>query len=155
MMDFTTSESVKQIIDALPVASAAAVTEMVRQFEEKLKGSEVQEKTIYAVWTNSDLTEGRGREYIDHYCEKEATANRLAKKNYVMGTDSRVTVEKMFYLNGRWYAPGPYITIPTNADNAEEHRLEAERKAKEAKANAIARAKTLGLTEAELDALRG
>lgn len=153
MMDFTTPKAVKQIVDALPIASAAAVTEMVRQFEEKLKTTAVQEKAIYAVWTNTDLTEGRGREYIDFYCEKEATALRLAKKNYVMGSDSRVTKEKMFYVNGRWYAPGPNITLPTDADNAEEHRIEAERKAKAEKERVLAKLKDMGITEAELKAL--
>ncbi len=153
MMDFTTPEAVKQVADALPLASRAAVTEMARQFEEKLKGSGVQEKRVYAVWTNTDLTEGRGREYIQYHCEKEATANRLAKKNYVMGSDSRVTAEKMFYVNGRWFAPGANIIPPTDADNAEEHRLEAERKAKEEKARVLAKLKDLGITEAELKVL--
>lgn len=152
-MDLTTPEAIKAIVDALPLANRPAVEQVIAQLTQKQEGDKVQEKPLYAVWTNTDLTEGRGREFIQYHCEKQATANRLAKKNYVMGTDSRVTTEKMFYVNGRWYAPGPCIIPPTDADNAEEHRLEQERKAAEAKAKALAKAKELGLTEADLAAL--
>lgn len=154
MIDVTTPEAVEQIIAELPLASQMVIRELVRQYEDKLKGSEVQEQSVYAVWTNTDLTEGRGREYIMAHCEKESTARRLAKRSYVMGSDSRVTTEKMFYVNGRWYAPGANIIPPNDADKIEEKRLEAERVAAEAKAKALAKAKELGLTDADLEALR-
>jgi hypothetical protein len=152
-MDLTTTESIKAIVDALPLANRPAVEQMLRQLQQKSEGDAIQEKRIYAVWTNTDLTEGRGREYVQYHCENESTARRLAKKNYVMGTDGRVTVEKMFYLNGRWYAPAPNIVQPSREDEIENRRIEAERKAAEAKAAALAKAKELGMTEADLAAL--
>ena len=152
-MDLTTTESIKAIVDALPLANRPAVEQMLRQLQQKSEGDAIQEKRIYAVWTNTDLTEGRGREYIQYHCENESTARRLAKNNYVMGTDSRVTVEKMFYLNGHWFAPSPRIVQPSREDEIENRRLEAERKAAEAKAVALAKAKELGMTEADLAAL--
>lgn len=152
-MDLTTPEAIKEIVDALPLANRPAVEQMLRQLQQKQEGAAVQEKKIFAVWTNTDLTEGRGREYIEYHCENESTARRLAKKNYVMGSDSRVTVEKMFYLNGRWFAPSPCIVQPSREDEIENRRIEAERKAAEAKAAALAKAKELGMTEADLAAL--
>ena len=152
-MDLTTKEAIKEIVDALPLANRPAVEQMLKQLQQKAEGDAVQEKQIYVVWTNTDLTEGRGHEYIQHHCEKESTARRLARKNYVMGTDGRVTKEKMFYVNGRWYAPGPFVCGPSKEDDIEERRLEAERKAAERKAAALAKAKELGLTDADLAAL--
>lgn len=152
-MDLTTPEAIKEIVEALPLANRPAVEQMIKQLQHKSEGDAVQEKQIYVVWTNTDLTEGRGREYIDYHCEKQSTANRLAKKNYVMGTDSRVTTEKMFFVNGRWYAPGPNVIGPTKEDEIVERQLEAERIAAEAKAKALAKARELGLTEADLAAL--
>ncbi len=152
-MDLTTSEAIKEIVDALPLANRPAVEQMLKQLQHKQEGDAVQEKKIFAVWTNTDLTEGRGREYIEYHCENESTARRLAKKNYVMGSDSRVTVEKMFYVNGRWYAPAPHIVQPSREDEIENRRLEAERIAAEAKAQALAKARELGMTDADLAAL--
>ncbi|WP_156374424.1 hypothetical protein [Pseudorhodoferax sp. Leaf274] len=47
----------------------------------------MDERTVYAVYTNTDLTEGRGRQYVTHYCETEATARRVGSRGYVMGSD--------------------------------------------------------------------
>ena len=38
------------------------------------------EKTIYAVWTNTDLTEGRGTEYVCNLCYNLYTARRVAHR---------------------------------------------------------------------------
>jgi len=112
-------------------------------------------KTVFAVWTNSDLTEGRGREYVELFTKLESTARRLAQGNYVMGTNSRVTEETMHLIDGRWYAPSPNIVEPTAEDVREEEKIKAAARAAKAKAAAIARAKALGLTEAEIAALNG
>jgi len=38
-----------------------------------------KEKEIWAVYSNTDLTEGKGGQYVKHYCKKETTAYRLGK----------------------------------------------------------------------------
>jgi len=110
-------------------------------------------RTVWAVWTNTDLTEGRGREYVKVFCELQSTARRLAKNGYVMGTDCRVTEERFAYIDGMWYAPGPCVDPGTREDIQEEERVRAEERAREAKLNAIERARALGLTEDEIQAL--
>lgn len=110
---------------------------------------------VWAVWTNTDLTEGRGREYIKCFCEIEATAQRIAKGGYVMGTDGRVTQESLIRVDGKWYGPGPLREPPSVADKQREAELSRERAARAAKAAALERARTLGLTDEEIAALSG
>lgn len=117
--------------------------------------SKVKTRRVFAVWTNTDLTEGRGTEYVECYTELRSTAIRLARGNYVMGTDSRVTEELMFFKDGRWYAPGVLIIEPSQEDLREERKIEAEIAAAEAKARALVRAKELGLSDDEISALKG
>mgnify|MGYP001608216827 FL=1 len=45
---------------------------------------------IYEVYTNSDLTEGRGREVHVAYCVSIITARRLSRKIGVQGTDGYI-----------------------------------------------------------------
>ena len=116
-----------------------------------------EEKTAFAVWTNTDLTEGRGREYVKYVTEKKSTALRLAKRIYVHGTDGHVSKITLLHHNGNWYFPSNIINVvpPTEEDLKEEKRIEEEKIAKELKEKAIAKAKELGLTDEELSALRG
>jgi hypothetical protein len=115
----------------------------------------VATREVWIVWTNVDLTEGRGREYAKAYCELETTARRIAKGSYVMGTDCRITKE-MIYADesGRIYAPGANITPPTSEDKRVEKTIEETRVKLDRKEKAIARAKNLGLTNEEIEALR-
>jgi len=54
-------------------------------------------KTVYAVWANSDSTEGRGVDEIKFLCDSEDLAVKLSKKLGPMGgSDGRV--EKTFIL---------------------------------------------------------
>lgn len=112
-------------------------------------------KEVFAVWTNTDLTEGRGDEFVFAFCEVEATANRLAKGRYVMGTDSRITKAKMLLIDNTWYAPygNGFITHPTNADIEEEKKLNKEREAKMLREKILDKARALGLTNEEIAAL--
>lgn len=50
----------------------------------------VRQADAFVVLTNSDLTEGRGREVFYGWSHEYATAVRLAKGRGVMGTDARV-----------------------------------------------------------------
>lgn len=153
-VDFTSAEMIAAVTEALPLANRPAVEAIIKALTEKLNVETPKQQTVYAVWTNTDLTEGRGREYVEYLCEKKATALRKAKKNYVMGTDSRVTEEVLFNAGRGWYGPVRVIE-PSKEDLQVEERLTAEAKAKEAKANAIEKAKSLGLSDADIAALKG
>lgn len=113
----------------------------------------MESRLVYAVWTNTDRTEGRGTEYVIHHCEMESTARRLAKGGGVQGSDCRVTEERLHYLEGKWYAPGPRVERGTREDIAEEARRAEERRLAELKTAALERAKELGMTDEEITAL--
>lgn len=115
----------------------------------------MESRTVYAVWTNTDRTEGRGTEYVIYHCELLTTARRLAKKGYVQGGDCPITEEKLIYMDRMWYAPGPKVEPGNREDVAEEARLMAERHRRELKVAAIARAKELGMTDEEIAAISG
>lgn len=153
-VDFTSPEMIAAVCEALPLANRPAVEAIVKALTEKLNVATPKQRTVYAVWTNTDLTEGRGREYVQYLCEKRATALRKAKKNYVMGSDSRVTEVKLFNSGSGWYGP-VNVLDPSCEDLAAEIKLEAEMKAQQAKEAAIVKAKDLGLTEDDIKALRG
>lgn len=106
------------------------------------------EVTLWAVHTNSDLTEGRGRQYVAYFCRTEATAIRLARRGYVQGSDCPVSEVKCLVLDGKHVLPISLINVvePSKEDEAAERKLEARRAA-------IARAKELGLTDDEIAAL--
>ena len=116
--------------------------------------STIAPRKIWAVWTNTDLTEGRGAEYVKHYCELETTARRLAKRAYVQGTDARVTETELFYSDGNWYAPGPLVEVGTREDKEAEIKILAERERKIARDAVRERALALGLSEEELALLK-
>lgn len=105
---------------------------------------------IWAVYTNSDLTEGRGREYVKHFCKTKATAMRLAKGGYVQGTDCRISQIEVLELDGKHVLPTSFINIvqPTAEDKATEVRLAA-------KQEAMDKAKAAGLTDEEIKLLGG
>jgi hypothetical protein len=153
-VDFTSAEMIAAVTEALPLANRPAVEAIIKALTEKLNVETPKQQTVYAVWTNTDLTEGRGREHVEYLCEKKATALRKAKKNYVMGTDSRVTEEVLFNAGRGWYGPVRVIE-PSREDLQVEEQLTAEAKAKAAKEEAIAKAKSLGLSDADIKALRG
>jgi hypothetical protein len=153
-VDYTSAEMIAAVTEALPLANKPAVEAIIKALSEKLNVSTPKQRTVYAVWTNTDLTEGRGREYVQYLCEKKATALRKAKKNYVMGTDSRVTEEKLFQSGYTWYGPVNVID-PSQEDLRVEEQLDAAYKAAEAKKTAIEKAKALGLSDADIKALKG
>lgn len=153
-VDITSAEMIAAVCEALPLANKPAVEAIIKALTEKLKVETPKQRTVYAVWTNTDLTEGRGREYVQYLCEKKATALRKAKKNYVMGTDSRVTEEKLFQSGYTWYGPVNVID-PSQEDLQVEAQLDAAYKAAEAKKTAIEKAKSLGLSDTDIAALKG
>ena len=111
-------------------------------------------KTVWLVWSQTDLTEGKGFRFVKHVCETEATANRLAYKKYVQGSNCPVEKSMAYRLNvgeekglmTSWYALSK-IERPTKDD------LARQKKINELEA-AVAKAKAAGLTEEDIRALR-
>ncbi len=104
------------------------------------------ERAAWVVYTNTDLTEGRGWQFPLHVCDKEATANRLAKKAGVQGSDAEVKPVNLIKAGGAWYGP-VHIRQATKEDYAAQKAIDERRAAREARDKAIARAKELGLSD--------
>lgn len=108
---------------------------------------------IFVVWTNTDLTEGRGSEYPLHVCGKESTALRLAKHCSVQGCDGRITKDKAYYINGSWYMPN-HVVYPSPEDEKVEIKMQAEKEKQAKKDAAIEKAKKLGLSQEDIESLK-
>ena len=115
--------------------------------------------TGYVVWTNTDLTEGRGSEYPLAICETLSTAMRLAKGKYVMGSDCRVNEvtlyrtklsERGFY---HWFGPVRIIE-PSKEDLEKETFLKEQKEKEEARKAILEKARALGLTDEEIKVLQ-
>lgn len=107
------------------------------------------EQVLWAVYTNTDLTEGRGTEYVKHFCKLRATADRLAHRGYVQGSDCPVAPVHVLLLDGQHVLSTSLIRVeqPTPADeNLEAIYVEQE--------HAIAKAKANGLTDADIAAIK-
>lgn len=104
------------------------------------------ERTAWVVYTNTDLTEGRGWQFPLHVCDKEATAIRLAHKAGVMGSDAEVRQVSLVKAGGAWYGPVQIKQSTKEDDRAQ--KLMDERRA------AIARARELGLSDEDIRLLR-
>lgn len=109
-----------------------------------------EDTILWAVYTNSDLTEGRGRHYVKHFCRTEATAKRLAKREYVQGSDCPVEPVKVLFIDGKHVLPANLINViePTEEDVAANRRIAAHKEA-------VDKAKALGLSEDDIKAIRG
>lgn len=104
--------------------------------------------TVWVAYTNTDCTEGRGHDVPIAVCAAEATALRLARKQYVQGSDGPVRTMELVKIDGKWYAPSAAIAVvePTREDIAAQAVIDAKREA-------VAKAKAAGLTDADLAAL--
>jgi hypothetical protein len=112
-------------------------------------------KTVYVAYTNTDRADGRGQEVTYAICEYEVTARRLAKGCYVKWPNGgTVKPVELILIDGKWYAPTTLIKIhgPSREDLEEQKRLA---RAQEAIQKAIQKAKAAGLTDEDIDALKG
>lgn len=105
-------------------------------------------KTVWVAYTNSDLNEGRGYDIPIATCEMEITAHRLARRQYVQGTNGPVRKTELIELDGKWYVPSAAVDIvkPSKEDIA----AQAKRDAVQA---ALFKAKDAGLTMDDLKLL--
>lgn len=102
-------------------------------------------KQIWLVFGNTDDTEGRGREYVKHVTELEATAIRLGRKGYVQGGDCPVVRGHAIKINNTWFVPGQ-IVGPSREDNSAQERINVRRAAYE-------KAVAAGMSEDDIKAL--
>lgn len=79
-------------------------------------------KKIYVAMSNSDLNEGKGRQYPLFFCWLRATAVRLGKKKYVQGTDCPIKESWAYMIDGHWHVKHA-IQDPTIADEKAETML--------------------------------
>lgn len=107
-----------------------------------------EKKTLWAVYTNSDLTEGRGRQFVKHFCEVRATAERLAVGGYVQGTKCPVKPIEALVVEGKHFLPASIINIvpPSVDDEAAQRRMDM-------RELAIEKAKSLGLSDEEIQSI--
>ena len=109
-----------------------------------------KETILYTVYVNTDLTEGRGRQYALYHCMHEATATRLAKGRDVQGSNGTVRKTSGYVINGSLYVCGGLIEDPSAGDIIEEKRLARLREEADNKARVLAKAKELGLSEEDI-----
>lgn len=107
---------------------------------------QMEKRDLYAVWTNTDLTEGRGMEYPFAICIEESTALRLALGKGVQGHQAPVTKVKAFRFNNWVHAP-VRVHQPTPEDLATQKKIDTA-------SAVIAKARAAGLTNEEINALR-
>lgn len=111
------------------------------------------EKIVYQVWCNTDLTEGRGRQYVKCVSELESTAKRLAKHGYIMGSDCPIEQSKAYKIGGVWFYPSSPVT-PSQADLDQEKELKVKREQNLRVLEAIKKAEELGLSKDDIEILQ-
>lgn len=79
-------------------------------------------KKVWVAWTNTDRTEGRGRQIPVAVCETKITADRLGENSGVQGSNCMVTEETAVCIDNRWLVPGDIIK-PTKADSEKQKRV--------------------------------
>ena len=103
-------------------------------------------KKVFVVWTNTDLTEGRGSPMPIAVCQIEATARRVAKGAGVQGTNADVRPFDAILHANHWCAPVSF-SAPIPQDLEAQRRLDAQ-------AAAVAKAMAAGLSDDDIRALR-
>lgn len=109
-------------------------------------------RTAYAVYINTDTTEGRGEEYPFAICEMKITAERIGDGKYIQGKDCPVEEVNVFNYMGMDYGP-VFIHQPTQTDIHLQKQKEKCEEAERKKLAAIEKARGLGLSEEEISAL--
>lgn len=100
---------------------------------------------IYAVRTNTDLTEGGGYPLYIYHCSVKATATRLAKGRGVMGSNADVVEVDLLMHEGNKYIPSWAVSlqVATTQDIATQKHIDT-------RIEAIQKAKAAGLSDADI-----
>jgi hypothetical protein len=99
-------------------------------------------KYVWVVFSNTDLTEGRGHRYPLYICESPETAARLGRRKYVQGSDCPFEKFPAYKIGGYWYYLNSF-----QAENKEDIDLRIKRERKEETLN---KAKAAGLSDEDL-----
>lgn len=102
-------------------------------------------KQVFVVWTNTDLTEGKGRQYPLYVCESKTTALRVGKNAGVQGSSADIYADEAYMMDGRWYAPSNIMRASLadkKIDQARQRSVEI-----------VDKAKKLGLSNEDIVAL--
>lgn len=110
----------------------------------------LEQKEIYVVYTNTDLTEGRGGEYAKYYCELKSTALRLCRGIGVQGSDGRIQLGFAYLIDNKWYYPDAIVRTPTDEDVKQEQIRIANEEKNKRQAAVLEKAKKLGLTDQDI-----
>lgn len=113
----------------------------------------------YVVWTNEDLTEGRGAQVPIAVCLFLSTARRLAKKEGVQGFDADIYETTVEWIPGEYSKPGYYqgpinLIKGTLEDIQTEAELQRNLKKTEAKEALLERIKKAGFNDEEIELLK-
>ena len=104
-------------------------------------------KEVWVVYTNSDLTEGRGHQYPIHVCGSPATAERMAIRKGVQGSDANVSKMTAVKVRGSWLAPVEIVKA-----NDKDRQLDEQNKMRKL---AREKAKAAGLSDDDIKLLGG
>lgn len=109
---------------------------------------EATTKTYWVPYSNTDLTEGRGRPIALAVCTCRTTAERLGKGKGPMGSHCYIKPITAIAIDGQWYFPQSCVNVeyPTEMD-------EKEQESKDLQQKTLQRAQELGLTKKELEIL--
>lgn len=113
-------------------------------------------KKIYVAYTNTDCTEGRGGEIALAISECESTVRRLGTKRYVQGSNCPVQEYDLVKIENKWFVPIHCVPFsqPTIEDRKEEAKLNHDREMKAKRDAVLERAKSIGLSDEEVELLR-
>ena len=102
----------------------------------------MKELELFLSYTNSDLTEGRGKRVPIAVCETLSTAERMSLKKGVMGTDAYTEKIDVIYKDNVLYVPLSCVKY----EKAAEEDLRNEKKKE-----VVEKAKSLGLSDEEIN----
>jgi hypothetical protein len=110
---------------------------------------------LYVVFTNTDLTEGRGIQVPVAWSRNKYTAQRLAKGQGVMGSNAEVKSVDTYDVLGVEYIPLAcvHVKYPSKQDEDLQKQDEDLQKQEEERNNTIAKMKALGVTDEMLQGL--
>ncbi|WP_372574417.1 hypothetical protein [Ruegeria jejuensis] len=110
-------------------------------------------RTVWVVYKNTDDIEGRGRQYISNVCELEATALRIGRGKYVMGSNCPIKAVTSYRIDGQWYQPSPVVPA-SDEDKGVQKKIDTERSVSGRAAKAIEAAQKMGLSRDHIEALQ-
>ena len=106
---------------------------------------------VYLVVRRANSSRGLSRR-VEYFCATRSTAERLAHKNELDGSNSEVVASSGYLKDGQLYHFINSVS-PTEMDVEKEKLVREEERKKEARDRAIEKIKALGVVKADIDAL--